>query len=224
MSPGLAVAELRVRALADAAWLSVLLSWPDASKSDELDVDQFTDAVAIELPLGNPSATNPMMGDERNPVYLVHWKAVWQRDQDVGRWDIQDRHPGFWVDTYPHATGGMPYPVETAFESASARRYLPAVAADNPVAKIIRLHPVEELHAHGFGSLASQQFQDARGRGMWKDGEWRVVLQVPREVQDPANPKVAAGDHQLAFAVWEGGSANVGGRKQWFPFVKLVMP
>ena len=27
-----------------------------------------------------------------------------------------------------------------------------------------------------------------------------------------------------AFAVWDGGSQNVGGRKHWAPFLKLVLP
>lgn len=224
MLPALVVPELRVRALTDDHWLAVRLEWADATASDALDVDQFTDAVAVELPLGNPQATSPMMGDEKNPVYIAHWKAVWQHDVDRGHWDVQDGQPGYWADTYPFASGGHPYPVEDAFQAANARRYLVGVSADNPVSSLHRRWPVEELHAHGFGSLANQQFQDARGRGVWRDGRWSVVLAIPREAQDPANPTLAAGEQQLAFAVWEGGAHNVAGRKQWFPFMRLVIP
>lgn len=219
------VTKLAVRALVDPNWLGLKLSWEDPSQSDALDVDQFTDAVAIELPVGDPDKTNPMMGSKENPVYIAHWKAVWQRDTDTHRADVQDRYPNFWSDGYPFVSGGHPYPVEESFQSANARRYLPGVAAANPVSKLAREWPVEELHATGFGSLADHRFQDARARGKWADGKWQVVLAVPRLVADHANPRLPKGaKSKVAFAVWEGKDGQVAGRKQWYSFVDLVLP
>ena len=220
-----AVKKLNVRALADKQWLGLRLEWEDATVDEMLETDKFTDAVAAEFPLGDATKTNPMMGDPQNPVYIVHWKAAWQRDIDKGRADVQDLHPAYWADPYPFVAGGHPYPVQESFESANSRRYLPGVAAGNPVSKISRTWPVEELQAEGFGSLADHRFQDARGKGAWANGKWRVVLLLPRETADPANPQFAAkSSTSMALAVWEGKSKNVGGRKHWAPFTTIVMP
>jgi len=219
------VSELKARALSDDKFVALRLSWADKTHDETLEVDKFTDAVAIELPLGDPQKTNPMMGSTENPVYILHWKAVWQRDVDKGRADVQDLHPGYYSDPYPFVAGRFPYEVQESFQTDNARRYFPGLAAGNPVSKLHRRWPVEELHAEGFGSLADHSWQDARGKGVWKDGRWSVVLAIPREVPDRANPHLLSGQNTLvAFAVWDGGSQNVGGRKHWAPFLKLVLP
>ncbi|HMR74600.1 MAG TPA: ethylbenzene dehydrogenase-related protein [Polyangiaceae bacterium] len=220
------IPKLSARALVDKDWLGILLEWEDKTKSERLQVDEFTDGVAIELPLGDLDKTNPMMGSAENPVYLAHWKAAWQVDVDRGRrTDVQDYHPGFWSDPYPFVAGGYPYPVQEAFESPNARRYLPGVAAGNPVSKLYREYPVEELQAEGFSTLADHQMQNAKAKGVHKDGKWRVVIALPRAVADAANPKLPEKSTQkVAFAVWDGGAGNVAGRKQWYPFVTLNLP
>ncbi len=219
------VPKLSVRVLRDETHIAFKLEWPDVTKSDMLEVDEFSDGVAIELPLADPGATNPMMGTKENPVYIAHWKAVWQRDVDVKRADVQDYHPGFWSDPYPFVRGAYPYPIEEAFETANARRYLPGIAAGNPVSALVRRQPVEELQAEGFSTLADHHQQDAKAKGKHADGKWRVVIALPLQVSDAANPKFPSGGEQkVAFAVWDGGSQNVAGRKQWYPWVTLKLP
>jgi hypothetical protein len=219
------VRTLEVRALADESWLAVRLSWEDATQNERLEVNSFTDAAAIQFPLGDAEKTNPMMGSPENPVYICHWKAVWQRDVDRGRADVQDLHPGYWADPYPFVTTSHPYDVQETFQTASARRYFAGTAAGNPHSKIYRRWPVEELHAEGFGSLAAHRMQDARGKGAYKDGRWTVVLAVPRRVSDPSNPRFRPGTtKKIGFAVWNGDNQDVGGRKMWAPFISLVMP
>ena len=219
------VPRMKVRVLRDKEWIAFRLVWEDKTKSDMLEVDKYTDGVALELPLGNPDKTNPMMGSAEDPVYIAHWKAVWQRDTDQGRADVQDYHPNFWADPYPFVTAGHPYPVTEAFQSANQRRYLLGVAAGNPVSSLARRQPVEELQAEGFSTLADHRFQEARAKGVWADGMWRVVISLPLVSGDQANPKFPVGSSQkVAFAVWDGGSSNVAGRKQWHPFVTLNVP
>ncbi|MBI2963688.1 MAG: hypothetical protein HYY35_08025 [Deltaproteobacteria bacterium] len=219
------VAKLAVQAMADARWLGIRLQWSDPARDDDTQVDRYTDGVAVEVPLRDVPAANPMMGSKDNPVYLAHWKAVWQHDVEEGHRDVQDRYPGFWADHYPFASGGEPFPVSEAFQTSDARRYFPATTAGNPVSKLERRWPVEELHAEGFGSLADHRFQDARARGRWRDGVWTVVLLLPRAVADPANPSFPDGaKRQMAFALWEGGAGNVAGRKHWHPFVEVGLP
>ncbi len=220
------IPKLSARVLVDSKWFGILLEWEDKTKSEMLEVDKFTDAVAVEIPLGDPDKTNPMMGSTENPVYVAHWKAAWQVDVDRGRrTDVQDYHPGFWSDPYPFVQGGHPYPVQEAFSTANGRRYLPGVAAGNPVSKLYREYPVEELQAEGFSTLADHRMQDARAKGVHKDGKWRVVILLPRGVADAANPKLPEKSKQkVAFAVWDGGEGNVAGRKQWYPFVNVNLP
>jgi DMSO reductase family type II enzyme heme b subunit len=144
---------------------------------------------------------------------------------DRGRADVQDYYPGYWADPYPFVTASHPYDIEEAFQSAAARRYFAGTAAGNPVSKIFRRWPVEELHAEGFGSLADHSMQDARGKGVWQHKKWTVVLALPRRAPDPANPRLRHGTTtHLAFAVWNGRTEDVGGRKQWAPFLKLHLP
>lgn len=220
------IMSLRARALVDDKWLALRLEWDDKQRDEKLEVDKFTDAVAVEMPIGDPQKTNPMMGSKEYPVYILHWKAAWQKDVDVGHHaDVQEYHPGYWVDPYPFVAGRYPYDVSESFQTDNARRYFAGTAAGNPVSKLYRRWPVEELHAEGFGSLADHSFQDAKGKGEWSDGKWTVVLALPRQATDKANPALPAGTTTaMAFAVWDGSNQNVGGRKHWAPFVKVVLP
>ena len=216
---------MNVKAIADDHWLAVRIQWVDATMDDEVEVDNFTDGVALEIPLGDPKTANPMMGMKDNPMYIVNWKAVWQSDVEHGHADVQDYHPGFYTDAYPFATGEYPYPVQQSFETSDARRYLVATSAGNPMSVLQRRWPVEELLAEGFGTLASHKMQDAQGWGAYADGKWTVVLLVPRSGHDPSNPNLAPGlTTALGFAVWDGDKRNVGGRKHWSMLNELVLP
>jgi DMSO reductase family type II enzyme heme b subunit len=143
---------------------------------------------------------------------------------EEGHADVQDYHPNFYTDAYPFATGEYPYPVDEAFETSDARRYLVATSAGNPISKLHRRYPVEELLAEGFGTLASHRLQDARGWGQHKDGRWMVVLVTPRTHDDPSNPALGPGKTAIGFAVWDGAAQNVGGRKHWSMLTELVLP
>jgi hypothetical protein len=219
------VTAVRVRALADDDWVALRVEWADASMNDMVETDQFTDGVALELPLGDPAKANPMMGQQGAPMYICNWKASWQSDVEHGHADVQDYHPGFYTDAYPFATGEAPYPVQESFETSDARRYLVATSAGNPMSVLQRRWPVEELLAEGFGTLASHRLQDAQGWGQHEDGKWVVVMAVPRATNDPSNPGLLPGAKtQVGFAVWEGGAGNVGGRKHWSMLNELVLP
>ncbi|MFZ5476705.1 MAG: ethylbenzene dehydrogenase-related protein [Myxococcota bacterium] len=224
-NPKPTVASVRVRALADDDWVAVRIEWSDPSKDDRVEVSDFTDGVALEIPLGDAATANPMMGMKGQPMYIVNWKAVWQNDAEHGHADVQDYHPGFYTDAYPFATGEYPYPVEESFETSDARRYLVATSAGNPMAKLHRRWPVEELLAEGFGTLASHRLQDASGWGVHTNGTWVVVLAAPRMHDDPSNPALVPGSNTaVGFAVWDGGAGNVGGRKHWSALNELVLP
>ena len=78
--------------------------------------------------------------------------------------------------------------------------------------------------AEGFGSLTVLPQQRADGKGVWADGRWRVVITRPLADGDAYSPSLKPDDETLAaFAVWDGGSREVGSRKAWANWVQLKL-
>lgn len=226
-TPGLqtaSVAELQARALHNGKWLAVLVSWEDPTRDMNVDTGLASDACAVQFPVGPAEKTPPFMGGKGAPVAITQWKAIWQNDV-VGKYqDVQDLHPNFWTDMYFFAEGKRPYPVTTSFNSTAARNTLGAVYVNNPIAQLQRKFPVEESMAQGFGTYTTQPQQDANGNGSYKDGRWSVVFVRPLSSGDKNDPKMKTGQNTvIAFAIWDGGQKNVGGRKNYAPWVPLTL-
>lgn len=213
------VDQLRLQAVSDGKVLSLRLSWPDSSPDANVDVSRFSDAVAVQFPLGE-GETSPMMGNKGAPVHILYWKALWQKDIDEHFQDVQDLHPNFWTDMYWFAEGGHPHPVPAAFTDTRSHQWFVAKQAGNPGAQFERKSPVAELTAEGYGTLTPQKESAAQGKGAWAGGHWHVVMQRPLDSGDPQDYTV--GDQgRLAVAVWNGGAGNVGGKKQWSNWVSF---
>lgn len=212
------VGTLRVQGLTDGTHIAWRVSWSDPSPDGNVDVSRFTDGVAIEFPLDEDAL--PMMGDEEASVQILSWKALWQKDIDVGFQDVQDVHPNFWSDLYWFAEGEFPYPVPAAFENPTAMQWFVAHQAGNPMAAFSRRQPVQELVAKGWSTLTIQPYSVATGRGVWVRDSWAVVFRRPMTTDDPLDYQFALGtEGQIAFAVWDGAAGNVGGRKHWSDWV-----
>jgi len=225
------VPEVRVRAVTDGERIAFRLSWPDQTQDANVETDRFTDAAAMQFPL-HPQASF-MMGGPNMPVQIVHWKALWQKDIDEHFQDVQDLHPNYWADFYwfaeptdQHPSEGTPYRVPDSFTDPYSHQWFPAKEAGNPMSVFHRTQPVEETTAEGFGSLATQDHAVTEARGVWRDGRWYLVLMRPLQTDDGEDyqfhPNVRG---RFGVAIWEGGSENVGGRKQysdWVPFE--IMP
>lgn len=226
-APGLQVAsvgELQTRAIHNGKWLAVWVSWADATRDVNVDTGMATDACAIQFPVGASDKTPPFMGAKGAPVAISHWKAIWQNDVAGKYQDVQDLHPNFWTDMYFFAEGQRPYPVTTSFNSTAARNTLGAVYVNNPIAQLHRKLPVEEAMAEGFGTLTTQPQQDTIGGGSYKDGRWSVVFMRKMSNGDSHDPKLKVGQNTaIAFAVWDGGQKNVGGRKNYAPWVPITL-
>jgi hypothetical protein len=102
----------------------------------------------------------------------------------------------------------------TDYTAADATEWLPALAAGNPLAPATRTSPVEKIRAHGYGTAASLPTQNARGKGEWDDGRWRVVLARPLARTDSDEVHINPGaDAGFAVAVWRGDEDDGGSRK-----------
>ncbi len=208
------ITNLRAQVAHDGEKLAVRVTWEDATPDGNVDTSRFADAVAIEFPLkGDSPAT---MGSKDSPVQIVQWKGIWQKDIDVGFQDVQDLHPNFWSDLYWFTEGGHPHKIPQAFKKKESLQWLVALSAGNPVALLQRSTPVAEYAAVGWGTLTHQHSSASTGRGLWHAGKWSVVFIRPLKTDDAQDAQLAAGQPtKLAFAVWDGGKGQVGGRKHW---------
>jgi hypothetical protein len=209
-----AVKALAVRAVHNGGWIGFLVEWKDATQSDRLIVDSFGDQVAVQLPIGTKAAApSPMMGNQGGRVNIMQWRAALQHDIDHGPLSIKDLYPNAWADVYP----------DEVMTATDARPYAGALGIENPVSRGVA-SPVLDQMAEGWGSMTVKPDQHALGKGVWKDGVWRVAITRPMVSDDRNAPRLVPGERtSVAFAVWEGGHREVGARKAWSPWVPLVI-
>jgi len=212
-NPKPAVIELKVRAAHNGQWLALLIEWKDPTKSERIVVDEFGDQVAVEFPIqSKPGAMpSPMMGNSGGRVNILQWRAAFQHDIDKGEPQVRDLYPNAMVDLYP----------DQVLRTADARPYTGALGVDNPISRP-KASPVLDQMAEGFGSMTVKPDQHADGKGVWKDGMWHVVITTPMATESANAPRFEPGGSSVAaFAVWEGGSREVGSRKAWSGWVPL---
>jgi hypothetical protein len=212
-NPDPAIRTLTVRAVHNGSWIGVLVEWSDATKSDFIVSDQFGDQAAVEFPVvyQKDELPSPMMGNPGRRVDIWQWRAVFQRDLDEGEPSVRDLYPNMLVDVYP----------DEMLRATDARPYMGAVGVDNLISHPHGTSPVLQQMAEGFGTLtAVPETQDADGRGLWKDGTWRVVFTHPlTPFSKNSTQFTVGGETVIAFAVWEGGHREVGPRKAWSSWV-----
>jgi len=221
-----AVKSLRVRAVHDGELLGFRLEWSDPKPHvDVLDINRFADQCAVLLlPHRIPQDLLTVawqMGTPEWPATILNWRADWQEDIDKGFREIEDLYPNMAIDGYAPYGGvasikDFAKPARISEMPAEARKWLAGFSAGNILSEPERRSPVAKLIAKGPGTITPLKTQDALGKGVWRDGVWRVVLAKRLKASDEGLGEliVAPGDlFYVAFAVWEGGSGERGGRK-----------
>lgn len=207
-----------------------LAEWKDSSKNTEVDVDKFCDQLAIEFPLNSSDIPSYMMGNKGGIVHIVHWKAIWQEDCEKGFQDVQMKYPNMWVDVYPGLEGYLDrskriYSKDiTAEQIVETHSYgnMPGTYSANPMSQVKRKEPVEEASAEGFGTLSTQETQQAKGWAEWTNGKWMVCITVPVNTGN-IRKAIVKDKTKVAFALWDGSYQNIGGRKHFIPWVDLLL-
>lgn len=234
------VASLNVRSMNDGTWIGFWLEWADPSESTAaLATHQFRDSIGVVFP-ATDAKTFIAMGGPNTPVSIMHWKADWQKDIDLGRFqDREDAYPNMAYDLYlgideekgevlnydpktqdPSEMGaGDPSVPVTELNPA----YQPGLAAGNTLSQLVKFTPIEELVAEGFGTLTPQKQHNSFGKGVWENGIWKVVMLRPMLTGDLTDAQLEPGmETDIAFAIWDGGNQEVNGRKSvalWHDFV-----
>lgn len=205
--------EVLVRAITNGADIAFRMEWKDASQSDRPGPAKFIDGCAVQLPQKRESdAPDPQMGQDGRPVEIAFWRADWQASVNGRGGKIQDLYPNATVDHYPFEAKSLApgSPEQKEME----RRYSPADASGN-----LRGGPrsvaVEDMIAHGPGTLRPATSTTSKAEGVRTKNGWMVVIR--RKMPDGLAGKQRT---QIAFAVWEGGAGEVGSRKMrtgWIP-------
>jgi hypothetical protein len=237
------VKSLDVRSMNNGTWIGFWMEWADPTKSDAaLSTNQFRDSIAILFPTTN-ARTFIAMGGPGTPVSILHWKADWQTDIDIGHYqDRQDAYPNMAYDLYlgKNEDKGevLNYDPETHdFKEQGAGDprihvselnidYQPGMKAGAFTGNywLDKASPIEELVAEGFGTLTTQKMQNSFGKGVYENGMWTVVMLRPMLTGDMTDKQFEPGEKgDVAFAVWDGGNREVNGRKSVALWHNLVV-
>jgi len=203
--------SVEVRALTDGDTIGFKLSWNDVTPDDLPGTSRFSDACAVQLPLGTqPDVPAPQMGEGGRAVEIAYWRASWQAAVD-GRPDtIQALYPLATVDHYPFEAPSL----DPESRRLLALQYAPAIELGHGM-EGPRERAVEDLVAEGPGTLTRAVEQRSKGVGVRTPSGWEVVIARPL----PAGLE-PGGRSQIAFAVWDGRQEEVGARKMrsvWVP-------
>lgn len=214
------ISKARIWSVNNGTEIAFRIEWFDTTRDEALNMpDKFSDACAIQFPLKSSDQPNLAMGEKDKPVYIIHWKAAWERDVAMGYQDVEHAYPNYNVDTYPlvkTVENKALYPVNSF--SDEAKGFIAGIAAENPIVNTIRANSIEELNAEGFGSLTTQTSQDAGGKGIWDYAYWKVVFKRKLQSSDSADAALSKGSDssKMSFAIWDGGQGNIGARKNIF--------
>jgi hypothetical protein len=201
----------------DGKWIAFRFKWPAKSKAEAGRLGEYSDAVAIMFPIRDNAVPPPVfMGATNNPVHIFHWRAQYQRDLDRGKPEMKDLYPNMNPDMYPmefkdpEANKGVSPEARETFSTGRA--------AGNP--QSFPKHGVDEIVAEGFSTSAVIENTESTAHAEWKNGEWTVVIARALK-REHGSMLDAGGSTFAAFAVWQGGEAEVGSRKSvtmtWTP-------
>lgn len=209
------VSTVRVRGAHDGERVGFLLEWKDPRPDRRVvKTREFKDGCAVMLLPSGAGATEWMMGTPKMPVTVLHWRADWQQDVDAGFQDLETAFPNVAFDFYPPLVGAAHPPKLPDAYPEAARKWLPGWYVGNPLSQPHKKVAVEKLVAQGAGTLEQLPTQNATGRGVWKDGRWRVVLSKPLRAADAREISLQpGGTYAVAFAVWQGAHGDRGARK-----------
>lgn len=224
---GGSVSQIEAKGFHNGEWIYISLTWQDVTKDGRrISPQQFADAAAIMFPVIRPDEISPekpfspRMGKKGEMVNILQWKADWEEDLGTyaGLVGVEDEYPRYMTKYYDSKVEKVKELEESVVRQAGG------LAAGNLLSQPGRGRSVEELNAEGFGTLTSQDHQDAFGSSSWQDGKWTVVIAKPLKTEDPNDTQLEPGsDTFINFAAWNGSEEDRNGQKsvslRWHPII-----
>ncbi len=223
---GGSIKSIKVKSARTASGVAFCFEWQDDTKdNDTVHQVKFRDAVAIEFPIAKGSDTVLAMGSPHGPVNIWQWKADWEPDAPEMNAVPYEKD----VDS---PSIGSSRSVYRRLHVDSPREANAAQGKGGPVDGVYNLFPqsahkspVEDIVAIGISSVTTkpERFQNLKGKGVWKNGSWHVVVYKPlSDKSDSACPRFSLGDSiNTAIAVWNGSKQDRNGMKSLSNWVTL---
>lgn len=209
--------ELTVQALHDGKELALRLSWQDETHDHTaMRPQDFRDGAAIEFA---QSMDPPFfaMGGPGEPVNIWMWKSERQADLESTFQELDNVYPYMGIDSYPNMKRSpVEQPFRTAFTLDSDPTFVTGWGAGNIVSDPTRKSAVENLMAHGLGTLVAlpRVDQTINAFGVFATSTYRVIFR--RELAGSGDKPVKfqpGGSVAVAFAVWNGSAGDRDGKK-----------
>lgn len=214
------IQTVTVSSIHNGSWIAFRLEWKDQTRNvSTTGTEYYMDAAALQFPVlgGRPFLG---MGEEEEPVNIWQWRGDWQEDINEVFKEVEETYPNMWVDFYPSAVAEPPYDIPQLVNIDKV--FNPGWAAENPLSQPLKITPISDLIAAGFGSLTFKPEQKVIGRGVWEDGTWKVVYARPLDTGDPSDVQFTVGEEKsMAVAVWNGANREVDGRKAVSPWLMM---
>ncbi len=195
------VPSVEVRAFRNDSDIYFHLAWTDET-SDRLSAPAtFADACAVMFPLGTNAEPASIIMGFLGKSGIWHWKA----DRDARFWNAAT------APTVAPAYSDYYYPFEDEETLA--------------ISKDKQVLPVSDLLSVRVATVSPKPEQRVEGRGLWTNGQWRVVMKralVPADFDAETDVRFGPdGAKVAAFGVWNGSAGDRGGRKSISEFVQL---
>ena len=219
--------SIKIKSIYNNEDIAFLIEWDDMTNEQS---EVYSDAVALQFPTKIPEGLKKpyfAMGESGNGVVLWHWRAYEEslhavkEEAEMGSETATDGGGVVAVEEETgHAEGG-----ETQEESAEEEAIIEA-----PKEKFKNFMTIRELNAKGFRNLVVQpsNSQDAKGKGYWEKGKWKVMVTRPLVTSDKKiDIQFEKGKLiPYALAIWDGSNKEIGGQKSitsWY-YLSLEMP
>ena len=203
--PDPAVKELTVRAVHNGGWIAFLIEWKDPTQSDRIVLDNFGDQVAVELPI-DTKATAAVAHDGQPGRTGDHHAVARRLPARPRRRPADDPRPLSERLGRRLPGRGAGRDRRAAVHGRARRRESRSRAGG--------ASPVLDQMAEGWGSMTVKPDQHALGKGVWKDGTWRVVITRPLVSDDVNAPRLLPGDRTVVRLRGVGGRQPRGRRAQ----------
>jgi hypothetical protein len=211
------VEGVEVRAAHDGNNLAIHLSWKDPTRNQgQLHVTTFGDAAALQF---SREEDPPFfgMGDADAPVNIWQWKGAWESDLATFG-DISQAYPRALMDHDLSLKQLQPSKGANVATDVKERdpTFYPGWGAGNLNSDPHRPGSVEDANAKGLGSVHAQAAggQNVQGKGVWKEGVWRVVFLRSLSPSERGDVEFQAGERvRVGFAIWDGESGDRDGQK-----------